>query len=330
MSGKILVPVFVDAGRAAKGSLAVLSEASVRAAELGDGADALVVGRDIAPDLLSGLGRYGASKVFSFAGDPRLSEQWVTAICGLLTAGEHGYVVLAGGPLALVVGGGVAARCRGGLLTDVTELRVQEDQLVVEKAVFRDHQRAVAGFTRGPGVVVARAGAFAAVADADRDEAIVEVGELAPACGAVEILHSGGVDDPGRQLALADVIVTGGRGLGAAERFTVVEELAEVLAQTVGDSAVGATRAVVDAGWRSEDAQVGLTGRTVSPRLYVAVAVSGAPQHRTGMESSERILAINSDDRAPIFKISDLGVVFDYQLLLPALTHALRERGAAT
>jgi electron transfer flavoprotein alpha subunit len=121
----------------------------------------------------------------------------------------------------------------------------------------------------------------------------------------------------------ADILVAGGRGLGRAEGFELCEELAAALGS---NSAVAATRAVVDAGWYPYAAQIGQTGKTVSPKLYLAAGISGAIQHKVGMQSSENVVAINKDANAPIFEFSDLGVIGDLNKILPKLTEALKNR----
>jgi electron transfer flavoprotein alpha subunit len=128
-------------------------------------------------------------------------------------------------------------------------------------------------------------------------------------------------ESSGPSIEDADVIVAGGRGLGAPDNFTLAEELAKALG-----GAVGATRAVVDAGWYPYSAQIGQTGKTVSPKLYVALGISGAIQHKVGMQSSGTIVAINKDANAPIFDFSDLGVVGDVHAIVPKLTELIRQR----
>jgi electron transfer flavoprotein alpha subunit len=121
----------------------------------------------------------------------------------------------------------------------------------------------------------------------------------------------------------ADILVAGGRGLGKAENFSLAEALAQAFG---GNSAVAATRAVVDAGWYPYAAQIGQTGKTVSPKLYLAAGISGAIQHKVGMQSSENIVAINKDAGAPIFEFSDLGIVGDLNKILPKLTEAIKAK----
>jgi electron transfer flavoprotein alpha subunit len=121
----------------------------------------------------------------------------------------------------------------------------------------------------------------------------------------------------------ADVLIAGGRGLGKAEGFQLAEDLAQAFG---GNSAVAATRAVVDAGWYPYAAQIGQTGKTVAPKLYLAAGISGAIQHKVGMQSSENIVAINKDANAPIFEFSDLGIVGDLNKILPKLTEAVKAK----
>ncbi len=155
-----------------------------------------------------------------------------------------------------------------------------------------------------------------APASRSRVELVVEIDERSLAATLVE---PAAVDSSGPSLEDADVIVAGGRGLGGPESFALVEELAEALG-----GAVGATRAVVDAGWYPYRAQIGQTGKTVSPKLYVAVGISGAIQHKVGMQGSGVIVAINKDAHAPIFEFSDLGVVGDLNAIVPRLTELVR------
>lgn len=329
----LLVPVIFDGPRPARGSLAALSQAHLCAQELEAEVTAVVVGRELPDSALAALGRYGAARVVLAAAEPGVAGSWVTAVSACLQTERYGYVLMAGGTLSGAVAGAVAARFNGGFVGEVTSLSVSAGAIRAQRPVFGDRQLAEVAFRRLPGVMLARAGAFS-ILERDLPDASIERIEQLPVHDpardsgqpAVTLLASGGVEDPGRLLAQAEVIVTGGRGLGGPAGFEAVERLAVELGELIGESAVGATRAVVDAGWRDVHQQIGLTGRSVSPKLYVAVAVSGAPQHRSGMETSQLILAINNDPRAPIFKIADLGLVADYETAVPALISALVER----
>jgi len=149
-------------------------------------------------------------------------------------------------------------------------------------------------------------------------DAAVELQDFSSAAEMVEQAHA---EQQGPSIEDADVIVAGGRGLGEPEKFALAEELAQALG-----GAVAATRAVVDAGWYPYSAQVGQTGKTVSPKLYVALGISGAIQHKVGMQGSNVIVAINKDPNAPIFEFSDLGVVGDLHEIVPKLTELVRAR----
>jgi electron transfer flavoprotein alpha subunit len=146
----------------------------------------------------------------------------------------------------------------------------------------------------------------------------VEVASWSTAASMIDRAHA---EAEGPSIEEADVIVAGGRGLGSPEKFELVEELAKALG-----GAVGATRAVVDAGWYPYPSQVGQTGKTVSPKLYVACGVSGAIQHKVGMQGAGTIVAINKDRNAPIFDFCDLGVVGDLHQIVPKLTELVRQR----
>ena len=218
----------------------------------------------------------------------------------------------------------VAAKLDAPIATDVTEIQIAGDSVVVKHPVYANKVIATLQLA-GPLVVVStRPGAFAAT-EAPKS-ATVE--SLAPASdpGAervtVKEMQEGGKGKI--DLGEAPVIVAGGRGLKAPENFKLVEDLAAAF----GNAAVGATRAVTDEGWRPHSDQIGQTGRQVSPQLYVAVGISGAIQHLAGMRSSKTIVAINKDKEAPIFKVADYGIVGDVLEVVPALTQAVREAKA--
>jgi electron transfer flavoprotein alpha subunit len=213
----------------------------------------------------------------------------------------------------------VAVKLEAGLAADCTALRIENGQLVATRPVYAGKaltdvviQSPVKVFTLRPNVFTARASGSAA---APAQEMSPEFAEEDFATVVKEIRASSGKLD----VAEADIIVTGGRGVKGPEHFSMIEQLAEALG-----GAVGASRAVVDAGWRPHEEQVGQTGKTVSPSLYIAVGVSGAIQHLAGMSSSKYIVAINKDKDAPIFQLATYGIVGDAFEIVPALTAEIR------
>jgi electron transfer flavoprotein alpha subunit len=218
----------------------------------------------------------------------------------------------------------VAARLGAGLAADCIAVAVEGGRLVATRPVFAGKAQQKVAFPGRPALLSLRPKVFPAAAGAGRT-ARVETLEIAwsPADArarvrSVEAAAGGSVD-----LTEAEIIVSGGRGLKGPEHFKVIEALAEALGATVG-----ASRAVVDAGWRPHADQVGQTGKTVSPKLYVAIGISGAIQHLAGMSSSRCIVAINKDPEAPIFKIADYGIVGDLFEVVPALTEEVKKLNA--
>jgi len=177
------------------------------------------------------------------------------------------------------------------------------------------------GWTTTPRLALVRTGTFEPVesgGSASIEQVDASFEDFSTTAKMIEQAHA---EAEGVSIEDADVIVAGGRGLGGPENFTLVEELAKALG-----GAVGATRAVVDAGWYPYSTQVGQTGKTVSPKLYIACGISGAIQHKVGMQGSGVIVAINKDPNAPIFEFSDLGVVGDVHQVVPKLTELVKQR----
>jgi electron transfer flavoprotein alpha subunit len=321
----VLVYVLQHAGAFNEDSLGVLSVAAAYAGETGGSADAAVVGGD---DLTAAearmLGAHGASRVFLAHGPEGLAQPVVDVLDAVLTVHGHRYAFFGGDVMGLEVAGGLAARRHAGIAVDVTAIRHEGGELVAERPVIGDSQLASVRFLSELGIVVAQPGAFEAREPSGGDAEVTELEvDYPPFATRAQLVTHAERRGEDAELEEADVIVSGGRGLGGPEGFRLVEELA---AAFDGRTAVGASRAVVDAGWYPYAAQVGQTGRTVAPKLYVAAGISGAIQHRVGMADSENIVAVNTDPEAPIFELADLGVVGDLNVLLPMLAAALRAR----
>jgi electron transfer flavoprotein alpha subunit len=221
------------------------------------------------------------------------------------------------------IAGRLSARIDRPVLTNIVGLEASDGRLISEHAIFGGTEILNARFTGGsPGIYVIRAKSFAAEPSGGGPAAVDTwpVPELG-AEGAAKVLASHVEESEGPKLDEAAVVVSGGRGLGQADGYKMIEELAKLLG-----GAAGASRAIVDAGWVPYSHQVGQTGKTVKPNIYIAAGISGATQHMVGMKSAKNIIAINKDQEAPIFSIADLGVVGDVNKVLPKLIEALQQR----
>jgi electron transfer flavoprotein alpha subunit len=320
----ILTYVLHYEGELNKNSLGAVSEGAARAKEIGGECHALVLGGDdLTDELCQSLGAYGATKVFRAKGPEGLSQPVVDAMAKVIEENGHGYALFGGGLLGFEIGAGLAARCGGGVTMEVINVRAEDGKLVAERPILQDSKISVSRY-KGLGIIIGRINAFEArTVDGGSAEVVdldVEYSEWSNQAKMVQRGEQRGADV---DIEGADILVAGGRGLGKPEGF----ELAEALAKAFGgNSAVAATRAVVDAGWYPYAAQIGQTGKTVSPKLYLAAGISGAIQHKVGMQSSENIVAINKDANAPIFEFSDLGIVGDLNKILPKLTEAIKAK----
>ena len=226
--------------------------------------------------------------------------------------------------LAADVAAGLAARLDAGLNWDLADLAVEDGELVGKRPALGDSVYVDVGWTSEPRLALFRSGTFEPAESGGSAEVEKFESRLQDFSLAAAMLEQAHEESEGPSIEDADVIVAGGRGLGSPENFALVEELAKALG-----GAVAATRAVVDAGWYPYAAQVGQTGKTVSPKLYIAFGISGAIQHKVGMQGSNVIVAINKDPNAPIFEFADFGVVGDLHEIVPKLTELVRQRKAA-
>jgi electron transfer flavoprotein alpha subunit len=321
MPGILVYALHDDDGNFNKNSLGALSEAAKLAGELGSEAAAVVVG-DVADDAAAGLGRYGVGKVYRCKEAPEgLAQPIVDVMAKVMQDNDFDYALFGGGLLGFEIGAGLTARLNAGVTMEVTQVNVQDGKLVAERPILQDSQIADVGYVDKPGIIIGRLNAFDANegdGTAEVEDVQVELSEWSTKAKMVTRGEQRGADV---NIEDAGILVGGGRGLGKKENF----ELAEQLAESMG-GAVAATRAVVDAGWYPYAAQIGQTGKTVAPNLYLALGISGAIQHKVGMQNSENILAINKDQNAPIFEFSDLGVVGDLHKIVPKLTEAIKAK----
>jgi len=303
-----------------KGGLGVLS----KAASLADvDVAGVVAGSGVRP-LADEAGKFGAAKVY-VADDPELeaplSQPRVDVLAHLVRDNGFDTVLFANSVLAADVAAGLAARLDAGLNWDLTDVAREDGKLVGKRPALQDSVFVDVGWTSEPRLALFRSGSFdpnPTGGSAEVQDVQISLEDFSTTARMVDQAHE---ESEGPSIEDADVIVAGGRGLGGPENFTLVEELAKALG-----GAVGATRAVVDAGWYPYATQVGQTGKTVAPKLYIACGVSGAIQHKVGMQSSGVIVAINKDPNAPIFEFSDLGVVGDVHEVVPKLTELVKQR----
>jgi electron transfer flavoprotein alpha subunit len=306
-----------------KAGLGVLAKAGT----LGDSeVSAAIVGSGVRA-LADEAGKFGAAKVY-VADDQQLEaplpQPRVDVLAQLVRDKGIDTILLANSVLAADVAAGLAARLDAGLNWDLTDLVEQDGRLVGKRPALQDSVYVDVGWTAEPRIALFRSGAFdpsETGGSAEVEDANVQLEDFSTAARMIDQAHE---ESEGPSIEDAQIIVAGGRGLGGPENFTLVEELAKALG-----GAVGATRAVVDAGWYPYATQVGQTGKTVSPKLYIACGISGAIQHKVGMQSSGVIIAINKDPNAPIFEFSDLGVVGDVHEVVPKLTDLVKQRKGA-
>jgi electron transfer flavoprotein alpha subunit len=318
----VSVLVFLEhhEGKLQKGSLGVLG----KAATLGDTDVAAVVAGSGVRELAAEAGKFGASRVF-VADDARLAAPLPQPRADVIAqiVREHGFetVLFGASVLSADIASSLAARLDAGLNWDLTDLVAQDGRLVGKRPALQDSVYLDVGWKDGPRIALIRSGTFDPAETGGEPEIVDVQPQLEDFSLQATMVEQAHEESEGPSIEDAEIIVAGGRGLGGPENFSLVEELAKALG-----GAVAATRAVVDAGWYPYSTQVGQTGKTVAPKLYIACGISGAIQHKVGMQGANVIVAINKDANAPIFEFCDLGVVGDLHQIVPKLTELVRAR----
>jgi electron transfer flavoprotein alpha subunit len=279
-----------------------------------------VVFGDTSEAIAKELGEYGAARVLTVT-DPAMDDYLVApqaeALAQIAQTMQPVAILITSTPEGKEIAGRLAVKLGSGLITDATDIAADGS---TTQSVFAGNWTVTAAVTHGAPVITVKPNAVtpeAAPTEPVTEQIEVTISDAAKTARIVSREPKGSSGRP--ELTEAAVVVSGGRGTGGD--FGAVEELADVLG-----GAVGASRAAVDAGWYPYAYQIGQTGKTVSPQLYIAVGISGAIQHRAGMQTSKAIVAVNKDSEAPIFAIADLGIVGDLHRVLPAVIEAIKER----
>ena len=326
--GDLLVFCEQHDGAVGASSLGLLKRPRLLATSLGAHVDAVVCGQGLDDGAHGRTGwprRAHGLRLRRRDAGAVAAQPMVDALAGVLAANPHDVVLSSASVLASDVAAALAARLGVGVVVDAIELHAEDGRLVTRRPGLGDSVLAHCALAGDRGVVVMRANTYAPSEGASGSARVERVPvSTQPWSSGARVVGHEAAEASAVDISEAEVLVAGGRGLGGPENFALCEELARALG-----GEVAATRAVVDAGWYPYAAQVGQTGKTVSPRLYVACGISGAIQHKVGMAGAETIVAINKDSNAPIFDFADLGVVGDVHQVLPRLSELVRaQRGS--
>jgi electron transfer flavoprotein alpha subunit len=288
--------------------------------ELGD-VTAIFLGSG-SESIFSTLGEHGVKSVLHVdSGDRLPSAPVAAALAERVASGSPDLILLGQAYNDRDIAGRLAAKLGVGVLSNASDVRLNGGGVETDHEILGGAQVATASASQGPYIVLARPKSFVAEAVGGGAPPVEKLDLPEPGPAEAMIAESHVEEREGPQLGDASIVVSGGRGLGSAEAYELVEKLGKQL-----KAATGATRAIVDAGWVPYAKQVGQTGKTVKPDVYIACGISGAMQHLVGMKDSKTIIAINRDGDAPIFSIADLGVVGDVHKVLPKLIEALQSR----
>jgi electron transfer flavoprotein alpha subunit len=304
-----------------KAALEAIRKGADMAGEMGGAAVAVVIGAGVA-DLAAKTGEYGAAKAITVESDA-LKNFTVSghgqAMAEVAKKVQPATIFMPATSQGKDLSAALGALLEAGYASDCTEVSVQDGKLTVKRPVYAGKTYVTVQFNSEPAVVSLRPNVFPAgepeagkTAEVERMDVSVTPRET------VKEVVATGVGK--KELTEADAVVSGGRGMKSPENYNILQELADLLG-----AAVGASRAAVDAGWRPHSDQVGQTGKTVSPKLYIACGISGAIQHLAGMRTSKCIVAINKDKEAAIFQLADYGIVGDLFEVVPSLTEELKK-----
>lgn len=311
--------VFVQETDGEPSSLAL--ELLTKARTLGD-VTALLVGEGT-DAAVAKLGEYGAGAIYHMnPGDQLVSAPVAAALASQIELGSPDLILFGQAYDDRDVAGRLAARLGRSVLSNATDVSLEDGSVMTKHEIFGGTQIATATLEGdAPHFVICRPKSFVAEPAGGAAPTVTEIDlpDVGRSAATVTDVHV--EDKEGPQLEDAKVIVAGGRGLGSGEKYDMIEQVAKPLA-----AATGATRAIVDAGWVPYSKQVGQTGKTVKPDVYIAAGISGAMQHLVGMKDSKTIIAINKDPDAPIFQVADLGIVGDVNNVLPKLAEELQKR----